>query len=109
MKPVKITVIRKEFFPELADRYLTEGKTVGACPLLEVGDSFVFSGGAVMPKGFCPWAWHDIYGSASALAAGATYTPWNNRDGQPIVCCTDGIRPVVFDLRALGDAENTAE
>lgn len=105
MKRVKITVIRKEFFPELADRYLTEGKTVGACPLLEVGDSFVFEGGAVMPEGFCPWAWHDIYASVSALAAGASYAPWNNRDGQTIVCCTDGIRPVVFDLQALDGAE----
>lgn len=109
VKQVKITVIRREFFPELAQRYLTEGEAVGPYPLLEVGDTFVFTGGAVMPEGFCPWAWHDIYGSVSAVAAGATYAPWNNRDGQTIACCTDGIRPVVFDVQAIMDAAGPAE
>lgn len=73
--------------------------------MLEVGDTFVFEGGAQMPEGFCPWAWVDIYNSVSALAAGASYAPWNNREGQTIVCCTDGIRPVVFELHAMEDWE----
>ncbi len=103
MKKVKITVIRKDFYPELADRYLTEGRSVGPCPLLEVGDSFVYTGSAVMPEGLCPWAWIDIYRSVSAISGGSTNAPWNNRDGQTIVCCTDGIRPVVFCVEAMGD------
>ncbi|WP_394961839.1 TIGR04076 family protein [Candidatus Allofournierella merdavium] len=105
MKRVKITVLRKEFYPEYADAYLTEGREVGPCPMLEVGDTFVFEGGAQMPQGFCPWAWVDIYNSVSALAAGASYAPWNNREGQTIVCCTDGIRPVVFELHAMEEGE----
>ena len=105
MKRVKITVLRKEFYPEYADAYLTEGREVGPCPLLEAGDTFVFEGGAQMPEGFCPWAWADIYNSVSALAAGASYSPWNNREGQTIVCCTDGIRPVVFELHAMEEGE----
>ena len=36
MKKVRITVLRKEFYPEYADEYLTEGQSVGPCPLLEV-------------------------------------------------------------------------
>ena len=72
MKRVKITVLRKEFYPEYADAYLTEGREVGPCPMLEAGDEFVFEGGAQMPEGFCPWAWVDIYNSVSALAAGAS-------------------------------------
>ena len=47
----------------------------------------------------------DIYNSVSALAAGASYAPWNNREGQTIVCCTDGIRPVVFELHAMEEGE----
>lgn len=54
MKRVKITVLRKEFYPEYADAYLTEGREVGPCPMLEVGDEFVFEGGAQMPEGFLP-------------------------------------------------------
>ena len=60
VKQVKITGIRRGFFPELAQRYLTEGEAAGPCPRLEGGDTFVFTGGAVMPEGFCPWARHDI-------------------------------------------------
>ena len=55
MKKVKIVVIRKEFYPEFAEQYLTEGREVGSCPLMEVGDEFLYEGGAEMPKGLCPW------------------------------------------------------
>lgn len=79
MKKVKITVLKKEYYPEFAEKYLTEGKKVGACSLLEVGDTFIFEGGAKMPDGFCPWAWIDIYQNVSAISSGATYTPWNKK------------------------------
>lgn len=101
MKRVRITVLRKEFYPDLADTYLTEGRGVGPCPLLAEGDVFTYEGGAQMPPDFCPWAWIDIYRSVSALSAGGSHAPWNNRDGETILCCTDGIRPVVFQLLAL--------
>ena len=101
MKNVKITVIRKEFYADFADLYIKEGKSIGACPLLEVGDSFIFEGSAVMPEGFCPWAWIDVYRSVSALSAGATYIPWNKKDNMQILCCTDGVRPVIFSIEAI--------
>lgn len=100
MKQVKITVLKKEFYPELADEYLSEGRAVGPCPLLETGEEFVYEGGAEMPAGFCPWAWIDIYRGVSAMAAGASNEPWNNRSGLTVYCCTDGIRPVVFRIAA---------
>lgn len=101
MRKVKITVLKKEFYEELAEDYLTEGAGAGACALLNVGDTFLFEGSAQMPEGFCPWAWIDIYQSVNAISAGATFTPWNRGDGQTIVCCTDGIRPVVFKVEAV--------
>lgn len=103
MKKVKITVIKKEFYPDLAEQYLTDGEAVGGCPLLNVGDEFIFEGSAKMPEGFCPWAWIDVYNNASAIASGASYHPWNKKNGQTIVCCTDGIRPVVFNIEAMDD------
>ena len=42
MKRVKITVLRKEFYPDFADEYLTEGREAGPCALLNVGDSCFF-------------------------------------------------------------------
>lgn len=100
MKKVKISVLKKYFYEDIADAYLTEGREVGPCPLLEEGQTFLFEGSAVMPQGFCPWAWIDIYRGVSAIAAGATYVPWNNKDGHSILCCTDGVRPVVFSIEA---------
>lgn len=103
MKKVKITVIKKEFYPEFAEEYLTDGREAGPCPLLNVGDEFLYEGGAEMPKDLCPWAWIDIYRGVSALSAGASYTPWNKKDGLQILCCTDGIRPVAFKIEALDE------
>lgn len=107
MKKVKITVLKKEFYSEYAEAYLTDGKNVGPCQLLEVGDEFIFDGGAAMPEGFCPWAWIDIYHNVSAISTGSTYAPWNKKEGQTIVCCTDGIRPVVFKIEAIDEATHS--
>jgi len=101
MRKVKITVLKKEFYPSLAKTYLSDKDEAGPCPLLKEGDTFLFHGEATMPKGFCPWAWIDIYSGVSALSAGASYSPWYNREGMEIACCTDGIRPVVFLLEAV--------
>lgn len=101
MKKVKITVMRKEYYADFAREYLTEGEKTGACSLLNVGDCFIYEGAAKMPEGFCPWAWIDIYNNVSAISSGGTYRPWSKKDGQTIVCCTDGIRPVVFKVEAV--------
>ena len=101
MQKVKITVQKKEFYPEYAEEYLTDGRAAGPCSLLEVGDAFIFEGGAEMPPGFCPWAWIDIYRNVSAISTGSTYTPWNNKEQLTIACCTDGIRPVIFRIEAI--------
>lgn len=47
MKKVKITVLRKEFYEDFAEEYLTEGVQAGSCALLNVG-------GAKMPDGIRP-------------------------------------------------------
>lgn len=109
MKRVKITVLRKEYYSDLAEEYLTDGKETGSCSLLNEGDEFIFEGSATMPEGFCPWAWIDIYHSVSAISSGSTYAPWNKKDGQTIVCCTDGIRPVIFKVEAIGENDKLVE
>lgn len=99
MRPVKITVLRMQMYEDLAREFLTEG--VCPCDFFTEGQSFLYTGGAEMPQGFCPWAWIDIYRSVNALSAGAAFTPWQKREGVNVVCCSDGIRPVSFLLEAL--------
>ena len=53
MKNVKITVLRKQLNEDLAERYLTDGKDV-ECAFYQVGDTFLYTGGAEMPEGFSP-------------------------------------------------------
>lgn len=100
MKKVRITVLRKQLYKDFAEEFLTDGSDV-ECDFYQVGQTFLYEGGAEMPTGFCPWAWIDVYGSVSALSGGATYTPWQKREGTSVVCCTDGIRPVTFLLEAM--------
>lgn len=101
MNKVQIKVIRTAYYEEFAEKYLTDEKDVGPCPYFQVGDTFIFEGGAQMPEGFCPWAWIDIYHNVSSISSGSTYTPWNKREGETVVCCTDGIRPVSFEVKKI--------
>lgn len=103
---VRITVLKREFYPELADEYLTEGRAAGPCPILNEGDTFVYEGGAVMPEGFCPWAWIDLYGQVADLA-GRAENSWY-RPNVRVSCCTDGIRPVIFRMEGI-DLPNSEE
>ena len=99
--PVKITVLKKAFYHELADRYLAEGRDAGSCSILEEGQTFIYEGGAEMPEGLCPWAWINIYPTCSTLNMGGFDNQWYARGDLRVVCCTDGVRPVSFLLEAM--------
>ena len=100
MKKVRITVLRKGFYPDLIRAHLSEPPEECVCDFFQEGDTFFYTGGAEMPAGFCPGAWIDSSRSVSALSCGATYTPWQKQDGASVVGCTDGLRPVTFLLEA---------
>lgn len=107
MKKVRITVLCKQLYKDLAEEYLTDGADV-ECDFYRVGQTFLYEGGAEMPPGFCPWAWVNIYHPVSALSGGATCTPWQKREHMNVVCCPDGIRPVTFLLEAEEQANLSA-
>lgn len=102
-KNVRITVLKKQFYDDLAERFLTSGKATGPCPLLNEGDIYMFTGQAMMPEGFCPWAWNDIASAVGAVSSGSSHEPWYNRPDLMIECCKDGIRPVSFLLERLDE------
>ena len=98
---IKITIIEKL---NMADVHPSgEGGAVPdfepVCPMLQVGDQFIADVDTA-PPGFCPAAFDDIYRYISGLRFGANY-PWMARAGTATVCCTDGLRPVIFRLERM--------
>ena len=61
MKQVQITVLRKQLYEDFASEFLTDAPEECACVFFQEGDRFLYTGGAEMPEGFCPWAWIDLY------------------------------------------------
>ena len=99
MKKVKITVLKTTLQKDLADEYGGENFTTR--PMLNEGD--VFYGDYAKPEGFCDEAWKAIYQYVFALSHGAGeelfyYNDWIREPGVAIVCCNDGLRPVIFKL-----------
>ena len=101
MKNVKITVLRKQLYEDFAEEHLTDG--IQPCDFYEVGDTFLYTGGAEMPEGFCPWAWIDLYRGISTLANGPLVNDWYSYEDRRILCCTDGVRPVIYELALLDE------
>ena len=102
---VKITVLRKEVYPDLQEKYLADPKS-GACPIFEVGQEFLLerSGGKddfwhMMDGKFCSEAWDSISRYVYAgLQGGSIMNGWTNDEKMMIACCSDGTRPVIFTI-----------
>ena len=98
MNKVKITVLKKTFQKDLAEEYSIDD--LGLCPLLEEGA--IYYGDYRKPEGFCDEAWKAIYQYVFALAHDVDelfyYGDWIKEPGVAIVCCNDGLRPVIFKL-----------
>ena len=82
MTKVKITVLKTDFYPDLAAEY---GKPeLGPCAAMKVGD--VFYADVKCPEGFCHTAWNCIYQYVFALANGGGregffYNDWSREPG----------------------------
>lgn len=101
-KTLKITVLKKlnsvDIFGDASPVESLEGPL---CPVFEEGQ-VLYSRKGKMPEGFCTWAWNNIYLQASHLMLGGDY-PWIKDKGKAVVCCTDGLKPVVFLLERCQD------
>ena len=105
----KITVLRKECYSELQERYLSDPKS-GACPCFEVGDEFVLERNSERDdfwhmldgKFPCAEAWDCIKRYVySALQGGSIMRGWTNDEKMMIACCNDGTRPVIFKIERI--------
>ncbi len=82
----KITVLKRMVNQDLIDEY--RHRTVAPCDIFADGQEFVIHDWDVLPEGFCEWAWSDLQ-KKIVLA---------EKLGTVVACCTDGFRPVVFEI-----------
>ncbi|MDO5516971.1 MAG: TIGR04076 family protein [Clostridium sp.] len=104
----KVTVIKKELYEDLQEKYLADPKA-GACPFYEVGQEFMFERYGkkddfwTMGRGTqCSEAWDAISRYIyTALQGGSIMRNWTNNEKMMIACCNDGTRPVVFKIERI--------
>lgn len=101
MKKIRITVMRKAFYADLAAKY--ENPIEHACEMQE-GQVFIADGWN-KPDGFCQSAWDSLSPFVLALAHGASnfYDGWMRNPKSAMISCNDGFRPVSFLIEALDD------
>lgn len=100
----KITVLRREWYQDLADKYLAYPDT-GKCPFFQDGQEFMVT----MPDyfrmlngQFCSEAWDCISKYVyAALQGGSIMDGWTNDKKIMISCCNDGVRPVIFKIERI--------
>ena len=104
MSKCKITVLKRAVYQDLIDTYIepaTAASSYWPFPFFTEGQEFIVDG---QPGAdFCGAAWEDIYKFYVTLAHGGDFTPWMNREGMAIACCSDGLRPVFFKLERIAD------
>ena len=103
----KITVLRREFYQDLADEYLAD-LNIGKCNLFQDGQEFIVDQRdfwKMMNGGFCAEAWDSISRYVyAALQGGSIMKGWTKDEKMMITCCNDGARPVIFKLERIDDA-----
>lgn len=89
---VKITVKKRLLLQDMVDENASHPWV--PCNRLSEGQEFFSTGD--MPEGFCSWAWADIQKYVLVLSRGGNFL--GSKPGRTVACCTDGYRPVIFQL-----------
>ena len=99
MYDCRITVMRRTFYKDLAEKY--ENPIEHACDM-EIGKVFV-SKNAQRPEGFCDSAWYSLRPFVEKLAQGGGnfYDGWMKDPKSAMISCNDGFRPVSFYVEAI--------
>ena len=99
MYDCRITVMRRTFYKDLAEKY--ENPIEHACDM-EIGKVFV-SKNAQRPEGFCDSAWDSLRPFVEKLAQGGGnfYDGWMKDPKSAMISCNDGFRPVSFYVEAI--------
>ena len=108
---VKITVIKRNHDPELVERFLNNTET-GKCSIFQDGQEFYVTrdnyDSFPYENKFCVAAWDVIKIKVYAALQGGNFywKGWMRDQKQQILCCDDGVRPVVFLLEQIEMEDN---
>jgi uncharacterized repeat protein (TIGR04076 family) len=83
----KVTVLKRMVNQDLIDKY--QHQTTAPCDIFVDGQEFVVDDWGALPQGFCEWAWEDIQKKIQLA---------QRLEMAVVACCTDGFRPVVFEI-----------
>lgn len=104
----KITVLRREYFADLAGQYLAD-PNAGKCPVFRDGQEFLVDSKGffkMLDGQFCSEAWDCISRYVyAALQGGSIMRGWTNDEKMMITCCNDGTRPVIFKLERIDEED----
>ena len=113
---VRVTVLKKNLYPELQQAHCADPHA-GPCPRYHEGDVFEFyrdvntlvrtkgdpttgAGGPQLP--FFSEAWDAIARYIyTGLQGGSIMRGWMKEENTMIACCSDGTRPVVFQIERI--------
>jgi uncharacterized repeat protein (TIGR04076 family) len=103
----KITVLKKEYYQDLADEYLANPE-VGKCKVFEEGQEIIVDRSSyfrmVNEEKFCSEAWDCLSKYVyAALQGGSIMKGWTNDEKMLVACCNDGVRPVIFKLERIDE------
>ena len=106
MVTIQITVLKTYVFKEF-QHYCNE--SIQKCPVFKEGQVYVTT--YEKPEGFCDWAWRDLYPYITSLMTGGNFSEnifdgWMKDKDTMIAGCTDGIRPVVFEIKRLRESSS---
>ncbi len=104
MDKIRITVLRTVVFDEF-QHYCND--KIEKCPCFSEGQ--VFETTYEKPEGFCDWAWQDIRPYTASFLTGGNFSEgffdgWMKERNTMIACCTDGIRPVIFEIKRIKES-----
>ena len=105
MAKVKITVVKKvnnkDLFGDNPPAAFDENMISPECKLFEEGQEIILDS-LRCPADFCGWAYADIQKGIAHVMFGGSY-PWMKEKETAILCCSDGLRPVVFKLEKMAE------
>ena len=97
----RITIVKRTVNRDLIEEYSSDDREeCGCCQRYQDGQEFVVESPSLKPKGFCAWAWADIHRDVVAIVSGGSY-PWIKQPGTAIACCSDGLKPVIFNVERI--------
>lgn len=104
----KITVLRRECYKDLQEKYLADPQS-GPCPYFHEGQEIMVDSDNffhMLDGRFCSEAWDCISRYVyAALQGGSIMKGWTNDEKMMVTCCNDGTRPVIFKLERIDEEE----